>query len=256
MRFLVLLSCVALAMGADPAHEVAPGGTLRVTFLGANPTQGKVDAATGAVSGPVKELADALAKKLGIPVTIKPLSGVPAVLESLKTHQADIGFLAADPSRAGEADFSQAYLLGWSSYIVPVASGFRSVKDVDRAGVRVAALPNDSPGLYLQRNLKNAAFVAVKTQEEGVGMLASGEVQAYGANRARELQMVAADPRFRVLDDNYSAVQQAVAVPKGSAAALEIVNQFLDEAKASGLIEGAIRRGGLAGAADIAPARK
>jgi hypothetical protein len=79
-----------------------------------------VDGVSGEVTGPVRELADALGKKLGLPVKITPLNGVPAVLDSVKTNQADIGFVAADPSRAGEVDFSQTYLLGWASCIVPV----------------------------------------------------------------------------------------------------------------------------------------
>src|SRR5580704_5068499 len=127
----------ALATAAEPARDVAPTGTLRVTFLGGNPTQGKVDPASGEVTGPVRELADELGKKLGVPVKITPLNGVPAVLESVKTHRADIGFVAADPSRAGEVDFSQTYLLGWASYMVPVASALHSVKEMDRAGIRL-----------------------------------------------------------------------------------------------------------------------
>jgi ABC-type amino acid transport substrate-binding protein len=66
------------------------------------------------VSGPVKELSEELGRKLGVPVTITPLNGVPAVLDSLKAHTADIGFAAFDQTRANEVDFSQPYLLGWS----------------------------------------------------------------------------------------------------------------------------------------------
>jgi polar amino acid transport system substrate-binding protein len=95
----------------------------------------------------------------------------------------------------------------------------------------------------------------VKGVGEAIGMLERGEVQGYATNRQRLLRIVAADARFRVLDDNYFAVQQAVAVPKGKAAALDAVNRFLDEAKESGLIDLAIRRAGLAGAADPAPPR-
>ena len=74
-------------------------------------------------------------------------------------------------------------------------------------------------------------------------------------NRQRLLQIVAEDPRFRVLEDNFFAVEQAIAVSKGNAAALQIVNQFLDDAKASGFLRGVIDRAGLAGAADPAPPR-
>lgn len=232
---------------------VAPAAYLRVTFLAGNPTQGKIDPTTGEVTGPVRELADKLADSLNRPLKLTPLNGVPAVLESVKTHQADLGFVAADPSRATEVDFSQVYLLGWASYIVPAAAPQHTASEMDRPGLKVAATPTDSPGLYLSRNLKNATFVPVKNQEEGLAMLQHGEVQAFATNRQRLLQINAADPRFRVLTDNYFAVQQAIAVPKGDTATLDLVNRFLTEAKASRLIEAAIRRAGLTGAADQAP---
>ena len=252
---IVLAGCAAAAPAADSARQIAPTGTLRVTFLGGNPAQGKVDSKTGAVSGPVKELAEELGRRLGLPVTITPLAGVPAVLESLKTHAADIGFVATDPTRSGDVDFSQVYLLAWSSYIVPVSSALRSVQDVDRVGVRAAANAGDSPDLFLSRNLKNAALTHLKTVDEALAMLARGEIDAYASNRQRLLQIVAADPRFRILDGNFFAVQQAIAVPKGNSAALQIVNEFLDDAKASGLVRGAIDRAGLGGATDPAPPR-
>ena len=235
---------------------IAPTGTLRVAFLGGNPTQGKVDAKTGAVSGPVKDLSEELGRKLGVPVSVTPLNGVPAVLESLKAHKADIGFAAIDPTRATEVDFSQPYLLGWSSYIVPAGSALRSVKDVDRAGVRVAANVGDAPDLFLSRNLKNATLTHLKSMDEVLAALARGEIAGYATNRQRLLQIAAEDSRLRVLEDNFFAVEQAIAVPKGNAAALEIVNRFLDDAKASGFLRGLIDRAGLAPAVDPAPPRK
>jgi polar amino acid transport system substrate-binding protein len=254
--FLVLLAVSPVAAQTPgAARDVAPTGTLRVTFLGSNPTQGKVDPKTGAISGPVRELSGELARRLGVPVVITPSAGVPAILESLKTNTADIGFVAVDPTRATDVDFSQPYLLGWSSYLVPVASTLHSVKDVDRSGIRVAANAGDSPDLFLARTLKNATLTHLKNMDEVLAALLSGDIAAYATNRQRLLGILAADPRFRILDDNFFAVEQAIAVPKGNSAALAEVNRFLDDAKASGLVRAAIDHAGLTGAADPAPPR-
>lgn len=56
-------------------------------------------------------------------------------------------------------------------------------------------------------------------------MLERGEIQAYATNRQRLLQIVAADARFRVQDDNYFAVQQAIAVPKSNSASRQVVRK-------------------------------
>ena len=118
---------------------------------------------------------------------------------------------------------------------MPVASTSHSVKDLDRAGIRVAANAGDAPDLFLARNLKNATLTHLKNMDEALAALLRGEIAGYATNRQRLLQIVAEDSRFRVLEDNFFAVEQAIAVPKGNAAALQVVNQFLDEAKASGV---------------------
>src|SRR5579871_1994031 len=49
---------VGLALAQSPeAKQLAPTGTLRVTFLGGNPVQARVDAKTGEVTGPVADIA-------------------------------------------------------------------------------------------------------------------------------------------------------------------------------------------------------
>ena len=85
-------------------------------------------------------------------------------------------------------------------------------------------------------------------------MLAAGEIDAYAANRQRLIEMAATAPTTKVLPDNYSAVRQAVCVLKGNTAALDVINHFLDDARASGLIQAAIDRAKLSASVDVAPA--
>ncbi len=84
----------------------------------------------------------------------------------------------------------------------------------------------------------------MKNIEEGLALMAKGEIDAYATNRQRLLDAAAVKPEIRVLADNFFAVEQAIAVQKGNAAALEIVNRFLDDAKASGLVAGRDPRSG------------
>src|SRR5262245_10923322 len=99
--FILLLA----SLSAVGAADLLPTGTLRATCLASNPVQAFVDPTTKEVRGPAAEIARALAQKLKAPFTIKGLQGVPAVLESVKNGEADIGFLAYDPVRAVDVDF-------------------------------------------------------------------------------------------------------------------------------------------------------
>jgi polar amino acid transport system substrate-binding protein len=256
MRIRLLIVMVLTAISCE-AQVLAPTGTLRAVFLQTNPVQGRVDPKTGAVSGPAVDLTRELGRQLGVPVSIVGVPGARPMIDSVKNHTADIGFLAFDPTRAVDVDFSQVYALSWSSYIVPVNSPVHAVADADRNGIRIGAATGDSPELYLSRNLKNAELHRYDSPPAGdvLRMLAAGEFDAWAANRQRLIEMAASNPNLRVLPDNYFAVQQAIIVPKGDRAALEAINRFLNDARASGLITKAIDKAGLSGSVDVAPAR-
>lgn len=236
------------------ADDLAPTGTLRATFIDTNSAQAKTDPATGGVSGPAADLTRALAQKLGVPFSLKPARGVAGVMESVKKGEADIGFVAFDPVRAAEVDFSQTYVLAQNTYLVPENSPIRTGADVDKPGVRVGVGARDAGDYFLTRTLKHAQ---IKRNEAGttdvaLAWLKAGEVDVYAGNRQRMSEAVARMPGLRLTPDNFYAVEQCIAVAKGGAAKLVVINRFLDEARASGVIAAAIERAGLAGV-DVAP---
>jgi polar amino acid transport system substrate-binding protein len=240
------------ATGVDPS--LAPAGTLRAVFIGSNPVQGAIDAKTGEARGPAPEIAQALARRIGVPLRIAGANGAAGVIDAMRKGEADVGFLAFDPARAEELDFSRSYLIAHNSYLVLASSPLRSVADADRPGVKIGVAARDAADLHLSRTLKSAQLVRNPGGDlaKAVAMLRSGEIDAYGANRQRLTETVAGTAGLRILPDNFYGVEQAVVVAKGNRALLAIVNQTLDEARASGLVARAIARAGLAGV-DVAP---
>src|SRR5256885_9196018 len=113
IRAIALLALLAAfpAWANDPAKDLAPTGTLRATYIAINPVQAFIDPATKEVRGPAAALARELAERAGVPVTITGARGVEGVIESVKNGEADIGFVAFDPVRASQVDFSQNYAL-------------------------------------------------------------------------------------------------------------------------------------------------
>jgi len=101
------------------ANDLVPTGTLRATYIGQNPVQAFIDPVTKQVRGPAAEITRALAQRLGVPFEIKGVQGAPGVINSVKNKEANIGFVAYDPTRAAEIDFSQTYSLAQNTYLVP-----------------------------------------------------------------------------------------------------------------------------------------
>jgi polar amino acid transport system substrate-binding protein len=64
-----------------------------------------------------------------------------------------LAFLADEPARAQTIFFSPAYLEIQASYLVPDASPFAEVSDLDQPGVQIAAMEGGAYTLFLKRNL-------------------------------------------------------------------------------------------------------
>lgn len=252
----VLVALLVPSMAAAADNDLAPTGTLRATFIASNPVQAVTDPATGEVRGPAAELTRELASRLGVPFRISGAQGVPGVIDSVKKHEADIGFVAFDPVRAAEVDFSQTYALAWNTYVVLDRSPIRAGADIDRAGIRIGVGARDAGDLFLTRNLKAAELVRNQggNLDVAVAKLNAGELDAYAANRQRLSELVARVPGLRLLPDNFYGVEQAMIVVKGNAGRA-MLEKLIDDARASGLIAAAIARAGLVGV-DVAPPRE
>jgi len=240
---------------AAPAVNL-PAGNLRATFIATNPVQGIVDSKSGEVRGPAADLNFELGKQLGLPVKVTPSNGVQGVLQAVKNGEADIGFLAFDPGRAAEVDYSQIYSLAQNTYMVLENSPLKSVAEIDRAGTRIGTTEGDTGDLYLTRTLKNVTFKRTKgDMEQALKMLRDREIDAYGTNRQRLMELTRTNPGIRLLPDNFYGVPQAIIVKKGNTALLQAADRMLDEARKSGLIAASIKNVGLVGV-DVAPARE
>ena len=256
LTFVAFALVLALPAAADDlAQTLAPTGTLRAVYIAANPVQASVDPTNKEVlRGPGAEIARELGRRAGVPVTITGARGADGVLEAIKSGAADIGFLAYDATRASQVDFSQNYALAQNTYLVVENSPIHVVADADRKGVRIGVGLRDAGDYFLTRALKSATLIrnAGGVGDAVVKQLLSGELNAYAGNRMRLYEAAQKTPGLRLADDNFYGVEQAVIVPKGEAARLAFINRVLDEARAAGLIEGAIKRAGLVGV-DVAP---
>ena len=237
--------------------DLAPTGTLRVSFIGNNPVQGRADPATGTTTGPGPDLARELAKRLGVPVVIMPLADAGAVLESITTGKVDFGFLAIEAARATQVDFSRPYLLSGSAYAVRADSMLMKTADVDRAGVTIGAVTGQSPEVWVREHVKSARIVSLPTvppNAELAAMLRDRRVDAFAANRTRMEELARDFPGVRVLPDNFTVLGQAIAVAKGQRARLDSVNRFLADVLATDFVKASIERSKLLGV-EAAPAR-
>ena len=135
-------------------------------------------------------------------------------------------------------------------YLVAAGSPITTMAAVDRAGLRIGAPQGGSVNATLASTIKNATIVPAAGLAAGADMLKSGAVDVFASNKANLFELSDKMPGSRVLDGRIGVDEITMALPKGREAAMPYVRQFLEQAKAKGLIEAAIARARLRGAVD------
>jgi polar amino acid transport system substrate-binding protein len=226
--------------------ELAPSGTLRVGLNMSNFLLTATDATTGKPRGVAADIGQELGRRLGVPVELVPFPSPGAVADAAKSGAWDVAFIGAEPQRANEIDFTAAYVEIEATYLVPPGSPIKAIADVDRPGVRIAISARSAYDLFLTRELKHAELV----RERGDAILKrfmSEKLDAMAGLRPGLMKDQQAFPGSRLLDGNFTAVQQACGAPKGRPAGAKYLKEFIEDIKASGLVAKTIEKNSIRG---------
>jgi polar amino acid transport system substrate-binding protein len=223
-------------------NELAPSGRLRIGLNYSNFLLVLGDDPDGEPRGIAPDLGRELARRSGLPLDFVKFDGAGKLFDAVKAGVCDVGFLGAEPQRASELEFTEAYLEIPVTFLVPAGSPIRTIADVDREGVRVAVSERSAYDLYLTRTLKKAQLVRAKGIPASYELFISQKLEALGGLKPRLVEEQARTPGSRILDGQVTGVQQAIGAPKGRTAAARYLREFAQDMKRSGFVAQAIAK--------------
>ncbi|MDB5867511.1 MAG: hypothetical protein JWO70_5317 [Betaproteobacteria bacterium] len=249
-----LLAACASAPPVPPAAkaELAPTGTLRVGANFGNALLTGKDPATGEPRGIAIDLAREIGRRLGVPVEFVAYDAAGKLSASTTTGAWDIAFLGAEPERANEIAFTAAYLEIEATYLVPAGSKIGGIADVDREGIRIAVPLGSAYDLYLSRSIKRAQLIRGPRPDGTFDLFVKDGLEVLAGLKARLASDAERLPGSRLLDGSFNVVQQAIGTHRGRDAGARYLREFVEEAKASGLVARIIEKNGVHGVS-VAP---
>ena len=222
---------------ADPrVADLVKAGKLRVGLGFGSPSGAMKNPATGELRGPNVDLGRALAARIGVDFVAVEYPRPGAILEGAQTNAWDVAFLVIDPQRAKQVDFAPPHTQSDFTYLVPAGSSIYKVADADQPGIRIAVPRGDGVDLRLTPLLKQAELV--RTDTPPPWNWCAPESPMHEPGLARHWWQ------------NPSGL-----VPKGHAGRLAYISEFIEEAKASGLVKKIIADAGVRGV-QVAPPRE
>lgn len=237
-----------MSSSKEVVQDLAPTGKLRVGINFGNMVlaQGTPEAPRGITP----DLSREIGKRLGVAVEFIPFDAAGKTFEALKVGKLDIIFLAIEPVRAAEIEFTAPYVLIEGVYMVAKDSPLKTIADVDRAGVRIGVNKDSAYDLFLTRTLKHAKLLRA---ESGVDLFLKDKLEAAAGVKQPLVAFAKANPNVRVMDGRFMEIRQAMGTPKGREAGARYLRAFVEEMKASGFVADALKRSHQPDAA-VAPA--
>jgi polar amino acid transport system substrate-binding protein len=231
----------------DVINELVPTGKLRAGINYGNPVLARKDPASGELHGVAVDLAQELGRTLDTAVQIVGFEAAGKLFEAIRTGAWDVAFLAIDPGRAAEIDFTAPYVEIEGTYLFPPESKLNGIADVDREGVRVGVSGGSAYDLFLTRSLQRAQLVRASSPDTTFPLILSRQVDVLAGVRQHLIANSVKLPGSRVLDERFMAIQQALGIPQGRKQGASYLREFINDVKASGFVARAIERHGVRG---------
>jgi polar amino acid transport system substrate-binding protein len=234
-------------MSPEILQQLAPTGTLRAGINLGNFLLVTGKSPSGDPEGVAPDMARAIAERLGVKLELVPFKTPGELADAAGSDVWDIGLIGAEPARAEKIAFSAAYVEIEATYLVPAGSALRTIAEVDRPGIRIAVSARSAYDLWLVRNIKQAQLVHADGIDAAFNLFVNDKLEALASLRPRLLTDVVKLPGARILEGQFTAVQQAVGTAKTNLAGAAFLRGFVEEAKASGFIASLIARHRVAG---------
>jgi polar amino acid transport system substrate-binding protein len=231
---------------ATVLHDLAPSGVMRVAFNYNNRNNAARDPITGALTGPGIDLSCKLAQGTHAQFVALAYLGVPPLLTGLAAGDWDAAFAFDQTLEPPGITAAIPHVGVDNTYLVRSDAAFQKVADVDAPGVRISVAQGSSGDIYLGRTLKYATLVRTAATPQALDLLRTGQVDAFAGGRGPQVLAFIACCGGRLLPDNFLIANLAMVVPDTAAnhsgAGLQYINEFVDWAKTTGLVQLAIDR--------------
>jgi polar amino acid transport system substrate-binding protein len=238
---------------AQAVAELTPTGVLRAAINMGNFLLVTGRTPSGDPTGVSADVAAAVAARLGVPVKYVPYARPGELADDAEKGLWDIGNIGAEPQRAAIINFTAAYCEIEATYLVPPGSPIRSVTEVDQPGRRLAVTARSAYGLWLENNYKRGELRQFDSADAAIKAFTDERFDAYAGLRPALIGLAEKLPGSRIIDGQFTAVQQAVGTPKKNAAGFAFLKDFVEEAKRTGLVASLIARHGVEGRLSVAP---
>jgi len=222
---------------ADQLADIKKKGEIVVGVLGTDEPNSFVDPKTREIVGYEVDLANAIAKKIGVKATFKQIA-VAARIPELQQGRVDLlaASLTHNKERESQIDFSLTTFVTGQKVMVKASSGIADVPQL--AGKKVLTVKGGTQEENVRKAVPSVEVVTFETTQQAFQALQQGKGAGYVNDEATLVNDMAklgpARKDYRILPTNLSTEPLALGIRKNEPALKKVVDDTLAELEKSG----------------------
>lgn len=244
---LVLCLCLILGHGSDAAaaeresalHRIQRTGVMRVGWALWFPWT-YVDQKTNKLIGMGPEVMEELAKAMGN-VKIEWVADSWATLSAgIQADKFDIVYpFTITLPRALVVDYTDDTMRESINFLIMKkdASKFKTLEDVDHAGVKIGATLGSNVEYHVTRLIKKAEIIRLKSQAEGLMSLTLGKVDVLSNAGSGIADAMKNYPNTTVIKGSLALAKNSMCIRQGDQIFLNFLNLFIADMKETGTLD-------------------
>ena len=234
---LVAATAFVSAAHADQLADIKKKGELVVGVLGTDEPNSFVDPKSREIVGYEVDIANAIAKKIGVKATFKQIA-VAARIPELQQGRVDLlaASLTHNKEREAQIDFSLTTFVTGQKVLVKTSSGIKDVPDL--AGKKVLTVKGGTQEPNIRKAVPSVDVVTFETTQQAFLALQQGKGVGYVNDEASIVNDFAklgpAKKDYTVLPTSISVEPLALGLRKNEPALKKVVDDTLRELESSG----------------------
>ena len=230
------------SISTEVRAQLAPHGVLSAAVYLGNFLLVTGRTSSGEPTGIAPDICRAIAKRLDVKLDLTGYATQEEVVDAAASRRCGIVLVGSDPARAQKITFTPAYAELEATYLVPENSPIQDISQVDQPGVRIASFFKSAYDLWLQRHLKHATLVHADSLQASNELFISEHLDALAGLKTGLVNFAQKVPGLRILDGQFTGIQQAIATNKSNLEAIEFLSLCVEQFIHSSLVANLIRQ--------------
>ena len=129
-----------------------------------------------------------------------------------------------------------------STFLIRNGLNIKTLKDVDKKGIKIAVAERSAYDLWLTENIKNADLIRAKSIDESFAIFQENKYEVLAGLRPKLVDEIKKTTDCFILNESFTYINQCIGIKPGNLKAENFINNFVKKNIENGFVKNLLSR--------------